>query len=113
MPVVSQSIIRPIVPVGASTMACAVAHAVAPRRSSTASSHASWAAPSSSARHELLVDLRGLGAVHAQHVEHVLLVLGVAGERAHAAGGAGAGGVGVTGHQRGDRGRPGPPSSES
>ena len=40
-------------------------------------------------RHELLVDLGRLGAVHAQHVEHGLGVLGVAGERTHARRGAG------------------------
>ena len=47
MPVVSQSIIRPMVPVGASTVACELRTPnVSP--SSTASSHACWAAPSSS-----------------------------------------------------------------
>ena len=105
MPVVSQSIIRPMVPVGASTRGLRVAHAVrlteldrfVPRLLRGAEQLR---------RHELLVDLGRLGPVHAQHVEHGVGVVGVAGERTHAAGGARAGGVGVTGHQRGERRRP-------
>ena len=107
MPVVSQSIIRPMVPVGASTRGLRVAHAerlaeldrFVPRLLRRAEQLR---------RHELLVDLGRLGAVHAQHVEHRLGVLGVARERTHATRGARAGGVRVAGHQRGDRRRPRP-----
>ena len=99
MPVVSQSIIRPMVPVGASTEACELRTPTS-AASSHASSHDCWAAESRSCGHELLVDVGGGGAVLVEHAEHVLGVLGVAGERAHAGGGAGRGGVGVAGHER-------------
>ena len=101
MPVVSQSIIRPIVPVGASTDAWLLR---TPNSSppATASSHEAWAAEQQVGGHQLLVDARRRVAVQAQHAEHVRLVLGEAGERAHAGRDAGRGGVGVAGHQRGD-----------
>src|SRR4029078_9099413 len=96
MPVVSQSIIRPMVPVGASTVACELRTPYC-SPSSTASCQLCWAADSNTRathccgaarqqlrRHELLVDLRRLGAVHPQHVEHRVLVVGVARERTHA-----------------------------
>ena len=50
MPVVSQSIIRPIVPVGASTEACEL-RTPCSSPSRTAASHDSWPAASSSAGH--------------------------------------------------------------
>ena len=99
MPVVSQSIISPMVPVGASTEAWRVAHAEL-LAVAHAASHDCWAAASSSAGTSCVVDVGERLAVHAQHPQHVLLVLGVAGERAHAAGGAGGRGVGVAGHER-------------
>ena len=49
MPVVSQSIIRPMVPVGASTIAWELRTPSGLAPSSQASSHACWAAPSSAA----------------------------------------------------------------
>ena len=57
---------------------------------------------------DVLVDVGGLGLVHAQHVEHRLLVLVVPGEGSHACRRAGRRGVGVAGEQRRDGGRPGP-----
>ncbi len=108
MPVVSQSIIRPMVPVGASTLSLAVANAVL-----LAVAHGRLprllAGEHQLGRHGLgAVDRVARVAVHAQHVEHVRLVVGEAGERTHAAGRAGAGGVRVTGHQRRERRRPSP-----
>ena len=84
MPVVSQSISKPIVPVGASTVACELRTPNA-RPSSTASSHDCCAAPSSSSAGTSSSSIfAASAAVHAQHAQHVLAVLGVAGERAHA-----------------------------
>ena len=53
-------------------------------------------------RHQLLVDLRDLVAVHAKDVEHVLAVLRVARERTHTRRGLRRRGVRVTCHERGE-----------
>ena len=109
MPVVSQSIISPIVPVGASTVAwllrtpCSSPSRTADVPRLLAGGEQRRPAPAPA------VDRVAGVAVHAQHLEHVLLVVGEAGERAHPAGRAGARGVGVPGHQRGDRRGPRPP----
>ena len=65
MPVVSQSIIKPIVPVGASTDACAFRN---PCRSpsETASSQACFAAEHALG-HQFVIDLVGRGAMLAHH----------------------------------------------
>ena len=105
MPVVSQSIIRPIVPVGASTEACALRY---PWRSPSeiASSHDCFAADEHPLGHELAVDLLGRGAVLAHHAQHRVGVRLVPLERPHHLGDPRAGAVGLPGHQRRDR--PGP-----
>ena len=107
MPVVSQSIISPIVPVGASTVACELRTPCA-SPSSTASSHERCAAPSSSGGTSSSSIFAASARCMRSTFEHRLGVLGVAGERAHAARGARARRVGVAGHQRGDRARPRP-----
>ena len=108
MPVVSQSIIRPIVPVGASTLACEL-RTPCSSPSRTAASHDSWPAASSSAGTASAPSISWLASRCIRSTaQHVLLVLGEAGERAHPAGRAGARGVGVAGHQRRDRRGPGP-----
>ena len=58
MPVVSQSIIRPMVPVGASTVACELRTPYC-SPSSTASSHDCCCGGEQLRRDEFLVDLRG------------------------------------------------------
>ena len=99
MPVVSQSIISPMVPVGASTEAWRVADAggggelagLVPALLGGAEQRGG---------DQLLVDLGGRLPVLASTRSMCSRVLGVAGEGAHAGGGAGRGGVGVAGHQR-------------
>ena len=96
MPVVSQSIIRPIVPVGARTLAWLLRTPYS-SPSATASSHGALGRRTSSSAGTARSSMsarRGV-PVHPQHAQHVLLVVGEAGERAHPAGDAGAGGVGV------------------
>ena len=96
MPVVSQSIIRPMVPVGASTLAWELRTPYS-SPSSTASSQALAAALSSSSGTSAGVDLGDFGAVHAQDIEHAVAVLVEAGKRADTVGDLGAGSVGLTG----------------
>ena len=82
MPVVSQSIIRPIVPVGASTEAWELRTPML-GACSQASSHASCAA-SRTSRGTGCCRSRSRPPVLREHLEHRLAVLVEAGERAHA-----------------------------
>ena len=102
MPVVSQSIMKLIVPVGASTVACALRkpctraggeHFVPQRRGPRPCRYAGQAG----------VDLLDRVAVHLHHAEHRLAVLVVAVERPDRLGQLGAGQVGRAVQQRRDR----------
>ena len=94
MPVVSQSIIRPIVPGRREDAGLAVAdaellaagHGLVPRQ---------LGGRQQLGRQQLLVDVGRGDTMLAQHAEHVLLVGREAAEGPHAAGDAGARGVGV------------------
>ena len=105
MPVVSQSIISPIVPVGASTLACALRnpwqlaerHGLVPGLLRGAEHRLG---------HELGVDLVGGRAVLAHHAEHRVGVRRVARERAGDLGDPRARAVRPPGHQRRDRAGP-------
>ncbi len=96
-----------MVPVGASTRACELRTPYC-SPSSTARSHASWAAESSSVGTSSSSMAATASRCMLQHVDHRLDVLVVPGEGSHPGGGAGRGGVGVPGHQGGDGGGPRP-----
>ncbi len=89
MPVVSQSIIRPMVPVGASTDGLRVAHAELLAELARLVPRLLGGATSSSAGTSSSSMLAAASRCMLEHPEHVLRVLGEAGERAHAGGDAG------------------------
>jgi hypothetical protein len=107
MPVVSQSIIRPMVPVGPAPRPARCARRTA-RRARTTSSHDCWAAPTA-ARRARQRPRRSWArlAVHAQHRSMCSRC-----RRSRRTGPCerrcGRGGVGVAGHERGDAPRPRP-----
>ena len=116
MPVVSQSMTRPIVPVGAITVTWALRR---PWRSASASALSQAAAPPDERlvgavrgveRHRRMVQAlvaaglaQGRAVVVAQDPQHRLAVGGIAGERAQRLGHLGRDRVGGAGHQGGDR----------
>ena len=101
IPVVSQSIISPIVPVGASTDACALRYPnCSPRE--TASSHDCFAADSIPSGTNSRIDLLGCRAVLAHDAEHRVAVRVEPVERPHGLGDPRAGAIRLARHERGD-----------
>ena len=102
MPVVSQSIMKPMVPVGASTEACALRKPLASPRFWT-SAHAAVASLCT-CESAMCSGAHGVvgGLVLAHHALVGVGVAGVAGVGTHHAGQLGRALVGDTGHQRGD-----------
>ena len=107
MPVVSQSIRKEIVPVGASTVDCELRTPNC-SASSTASSHDCCAAPNSIGGTSSSSTFAASARCIRKHAQHVLAVLGVARERAHPPSRSRGRRVRVAGHECGERSRPRP-----